>query len=64
MAKKIGAVDQMTGGEVNVQSLAGFNNIQSAQKIAEHFAYISNQYEPIDNTQLPCYLPAQMPPQT
>ena len=63
MAKKIGAVDQMTGGDVNVQSLSGFNNNQSAQKIAEHFAHISNQYKPIDNTQLPCYLPAQMPPQ-
>ena len=62
MAKKIGAVDQMTNGEVQVESLAGLSNLESASIIAQHFAAISNQYLPVDNRQLSCYLPAQQPP--
>ena len=57
MAKKIGAVDQMTGGDTQVECLTGYDNYQSAQIIANHFAHISNEYEPVDNAQLPCYLP-------
>ena len=63
MAKKIGAVDQMNEGEVKVESLSALNNLQCAEKIAEHFAAISNEYSPVDNSQLPCYLPAPPPPQ-
>jgi hypothetical protein len=63
MAKKIGAVDQMTSGDIKVESLSAFNNSESARKIAEHFSAISNEYLPIDNSKLPCYLPAQPPPQ-
>ena len=42
MAKKIGAVDQMTNGDIQVECLSCFNNKQCADKIAEHFASISN----------------------
>ena len=63
MAKKVGAVDQMTAGDIHVESLNGLDNLQAVQMIAAHFAKISNEYEPIDNSQLPCYLPAQQPPQ-
>ena len=52
----------MTGGEVQVESLSSFTNSESAQKIAEHFSLISNEYSPIKVSQLPCYLPAQLPP--
>ena len=38
-------------------------NKEAAQKIAAHFAAISNEYSPIDSEQLPCYLPAPRPPQ-
>ena len=62
MAKKIGAVDQMTGGDIEIESLAEIDNGQAAGKIAEHFARISSQYDPIDYAQLPCYLPAPPPP--
>ena len=62
MAKKIGAVDKMTGGDIQVQSLANLSNAQCSQKIAEHFATISQEYSPVDLNQLPCYLPAQQPP--
>ena len=58
MAKRIGALDQMNSGETNVECLEGLTNKQGAQLIANHFAAISNQYSPLDNKQLPCYLPA------
>ena len=51
MAKKIGAVDKMSGGNVQVDSLSNFSDAESAQKIAEHFAAISNEYSPIDTNQ-------------
>ena len=63
MAKQIGAVDKMSRGDIQVQSLSNLNNKESAQKIAEHFAAISHEYLPVDNQQLPCYLPAHPPPQ-
>ena len=63
MAKKIGAVDNMTENDVNVESLSGLNNVQAARKIAEHFAAVSNEYSPINYADLPCYLPASPPPQ-
>ena len=63
MARKIGAVDKMSGGDIQVESLSEFNNLDSAQKIAEHFAAVSSEYSPVDNNQLPCYLPALPLPQ-
>ena len=63
MAKKIGAVDKMSQGEIQVESLSDLNNVESAQKIAEHFSSISNEYLPINTEQLPSYLPALPPPQ-
>ena len=63
MAKRIGALDQMNSGETNVECLEGLTNKQGAQLIANHFAAISNQYSPLDNKQLPCYLPAGPPQQ-
>ena len=62
MAKKIGAVNKMSEGGIQVESLSEYNNLECAQKIAEHFSAISNEYSPVDNTQLPCYLPALPPP--
>ena len=62
MAKRIGAVDQMNEGQVNVESLSHLSNAEAAQKIAEHFAAISNEYCPVDNSKLPCFLPALPPP--
>ena len=63
MAKKIGAVDKMATGAIKVEALANLDNLECARKIAEHYAKVSNEYAPIDYTQLPCYLPAQPPPQ-
>ena len=63
MAKRIGAIDQMSGGDTVVESLQDYSNKQCAQQIAEYYAKISNEYYPVDTGQLPCYLPAQRPPQ-
>ena len=52
----------MKNGDIEVECLSELNNLQAAQKIAEHFSSISNEYSPIDHTQLPCYLPAPPPP--
>ena len=63
MAKRIGADCQTKFGDIIVESLSDLSNVQAAQKIAEHFASISNEYLPIDNSKLPSYLPAPPPPQ-
>ena len=63
MAKKIGAVDKMSGGDIHVESLSNVDNAECAYKIAEHFAAVSNEYSPVNNELLPCYLPALSPPQ-
>jgi hypothetical protein len=63
MAKKIGAVNERESGDIQVESLSDLTNGECAQKIAEHYAAVSNEYNPIDISQLPCYLPAPPPPQ-
>ena len=63
MAKRIGAVNQLTGGDVQVESLQHLDARQCAQEIAEHYAEISREFVPVNLEQLPCYLPAQQPPQ-
>ena len=63
MARKIGAVDKSSNGDIKIEALSNFSNSESAQIIAEHFSAVSNEYAPVTAEQLPCYLPAQMPPQ-
>ena len=60
---KTGAVHKISEGDITVESLDNLDNAQCSQKIAEHFAAISNEYSPVDTQQLPCYLPALPPPQ-
>ena len=56
MAKRIGAVVQMTGQEISVEELEGLGNQKSAEIIAQHFASVSNEYQPLNLNDLPCYL--------
>ena len=63
MAKKLGTGNPTNDGDIVVEEISEYDNYEAAQKIGEHFAKISNEYQPIDNTQLPCYLPAPEPPQ-
>ena len=63
MAQKIGALDQMNSNEISVDQLKGLTDQESAELIAQHFAAVSNQYLPLNREVLPCYLPAEKPPQ-
>ena len=59
MAKRLGAEQRHSDGELNVDCLKGLDNQQSAEQVAQHFAQISQEYSPMDTTKLPAYLPAQ-----
>ena len=48
MAKRIGAVDLMNGGDIIVESLEQLDNNHCAQQIAEYYSIISNEYCPVD----------------
>ena len=63
MAKRLGSVDQMNDGHIVVDDLIDLTDQESANKIAEHFAAVSNSFNPIDTLELPCYLPSQLPQQ-
>ena len=63
MAKRIGAVDQSNNKCLPVESLSGLSNEQAAEKVADNFAEVSNEYSPLDFTKLPSYLPALPPAQ-
>ena len=59
--KKMGGVDQMATGRLEVESLKGLSDQECAEAVAEVFAATSLEYEPIDNTKLPAFLPAGKP---
>ena len=61
IAKQIGAVGQSNRGDIAVESLEGLSNESCAEHIAQHFASVSNEYLPVDQTKLPCFLPAPKP---
>ena len=63
MAKRIGAVSQSNQDDIQVESLKELSNKDCAKEIAKHYAKISNEYHPVTLTQLPCFLPANRPPQ-
>jgi hypothetical protein len=63
MAKKIGAVNNSNDNELKVESLAGLGDDECAERIAQHFASVSQEYLPIDISALPAFLPAPKPPQ-
>ena len=58
MAKRLGAENGKKNGELLVDCLKGFNNEQAAEKVAQHFSKISQEYLPLDPCKLPAYLPA------
>ena len=47
----------MDGQDVVVEELDGLSNEDSAERIAEHFAEVSNQYSPIKMEDLPSRAP-------
>ena len=64
MCKRIGACDQMNADkELHIECLTGLSDQQCADAVGEGFAAVSNQYEPLDRSKLPAYLPSLPPPQ-
>jgi hypothetical protein len=63
MAKRIGAIDPFSEGDIKIECLEGLDPQQQVQKVAESFAAVSNEYEPVDLNRLPAYLPSEEPPQ-
>ena len=61
MAKRLGADKSYDDGELSVECPSGLSNQQVAEKVAEHFSKISQEYSPLDISQLPAYLPAPQP---
>ncbi len=61
MAQKLG-IPGSSRDEISVESLQDLDPPAAANKIASHFARISQSYEPISADKLPSFLPAQPAP--
>ena len=61
MTKKIAATTPEQ--QICIPEIQGLSDIMSAEKIADYFSGISNQYEVVNLEMLPCYLPSLSPPQ-
>ena len=64
MAKQIGALNQESSDEnILIPCLQNIDDQESAEIIADFYAATSNEYQPIQLSDLPAYLPALPPPQ-
>ena len=63
VTKKIGGIDQSNQGNLVIECLENRTPKEKVEKVAQSFAAVSQQYEPVDLGQLPAYLPAEQPPQ-
>ena len=43
-------------GDIQVEALEGFSNIEQAEKIAQHYASVSNQYKALNKEDIPANL--------
>ena len=58
--KRLGGLDQSTG-RLEVQSLRGLSDEESAEAVAQSFAAVSQEYQKLDRAKLPAFLPAGRP---
>ena len=63
MCKKIGAVSDQNQGDLKIKALEGLSDKECANAIAQHFASVSNLYEPVNLEKLPAFLPSLPSPQ-
>ena len=63
MAKKIGGIEQQNSGDLNIECLEGMEPQHQVKAVAKAFAETSCEYEPVNITHLPSYLPAKPAPQ-
>ena len=59
MAKRLGTDQNNKDPRLSVECLKGMGDQEAADQVAQHFSTISNEYEPLDTSKLPAYLPAQ-----
>ena len=62
-AKKLGGIADKDQGNLVIECLEQYTPSEQVAKVAESFAAVSQQYEPIDLSRLPAYLPSEQPPQ-
>ena len=62
MCRRIGTGDEMNA-ELKIKSQAGLSNKECAEEIAQFLSAVSHEYEPINLSKLPSYLPSLPPPQ-
>ena len=63
MAKRLGGGDQLNMGRLEIKCLEGKSDRDCAQAVAQSFAAVSQEYEPVDRMKLPAFLPAEEPMQ-
>ena len=62
-AKKLGGIADKDQGNLVIECLEQYTPSEQVAKVAESFAAVSQQYEPIDLSRLSAYLPSEQPPQ-
>ena len=63
MAKRIGAGGKASSGDIHIECLEGLSEQEQVDAVADSFAAVSQEYEPVNSLLLPAYLPALPPPQ-
>ena len=64
IAKQIGTGNKSQEGNLNIACIEHLPQKLQVEEVANAFAKVSQEYAPIDLSQLPAYLPAPPPPQT
>ena len=63
MMKRLGGLDQMNRGRLEIKRLKGLTDKECAEEITRSFASVSQEYSALDRTMLPSFLPAGQPEQ-
>ena len=63
MMKRLGALDQMTHGRLEIESFKGLADRECAEAIAQSFAAVSQEYSGLNRAKLPSFHPAGRPEQ-
>ena len=61
MMKRLGGLDQMSRGKLEISSLEGLSDKECAEAVAQSFASVSQEYSPLNRSELPSFLPAGRP---
>ena len=61
MMKRLGGLDQMSRGKLEISSLERLSDKECAEAVAQSFASVSQEYSPLNRSELPSFLPAGRP---